>query len=486
MSPAAASPSQAEIPAAGADAPALRVSPSPRPAGRLALELAVPGSQSLAGYEAAVGRLSRNVKLPGFRKGRVPRPVLLQQLGPLRVRATALEELIENCFRQAVAQEGIKPLSQPELGEDFEVLLARFEPGQELVFSLEFDIEPSPSLKATRGLSAVVEPVNFDPAEVEKQLEQARRQLATLVPVEDRAAERGDVAEVSFEGRFSDSGEAIEGGSSDGMEVELEEGRMIPGFVEGILGMHPGESRTISCRFPASYPNAGAADREAEFALRLIELKTRELPALDDAFAQQASDRQTLAELRSELETRLRAQADQRQRSNRRAALLDALVEQLEVELPETLIQSEIRDLLEETADQMARQGVDVRKVFTAELVRGLRETSRTAAEQRLRQQLALQALAAAESISISEAAVETRLREVRRELGENSRVDPDLVRSSVRRELLQDALFEWLEAHSSLSDKPAAEPAGDGPDAVAADAAGATEPAQASEEPID
>ena len=143
MSPAAASPSQAETPAAGADAPALRVSPSPRPAGRLALELAVPGSRSLAGYEAAVGRLSRNVKLPGFRKGRVPRPVLLQQLGPARVRATALEELIESCFRQAVSQEGIKPLSQPDLAEDFAALLERFEPGQELVFSLEFDIEPN-------------------------------------------------------------------------------------------------------------------------------------------------------------------------------------------------------------------------------------------------------------------------------------------------------------------------------------------------------
>lgn len=486
MSPAAASPSQAETPAAGADAPALRVSPSPRPAGRLALELAVPGSQSLAGYEAAVGRLSRDIKLPGFRKGRVPRPVLLQQLGPARVRATALEELIENCFRRAVAQEGIKPLSQPELGEDFTVLLARFEPGQELVFSLEFDIEPSPSLKATRGLSASVEPVSFDPARVEEQLEQARRQLATLVPVEDRAAEHGDVAEVSFEGRFSDSGAAIEGGSSDGMEVELEEGRMIPGFVEGILGMRPGESRTISCRFPASYPNAEAADREAEFALRLIELKTRELPALDDAFAQQASDRQTLAELRSELETRLREQTEQRQRSNRRAALLDALVEQLEVELPETLIQDEIRDLLEETAGQMAQQGMDVRKVFTAELVRSLRQTSRGAAEQRLRHRLALDALAAAEAISISEAAVETRLREVRRELGENSRVDPDLLRSSLRRELLQEALFEWLEAHSTLSDKPAAEAAGAGPAVVAAGEAEAAEPALASEEPID
>ena len=110
--------------------------------------------------------------------------------------------------------------------------------------------------------------------------------LAALVPVEGRPAAMEDVARIRFSGTFADSGEAIEGGSSEGMEVELEEGRMIPGFVEGIIGMKPGDSRTVSCTFPESYPNQEAAGRKAEFAITLIELKTRELPPLDDAFAQ--------------------------------------------------------------------------------------------------------------------------------------------------------------------------------------------------------
>jgi trigger factor len=447
----------------------------------LAVEVGVPGSRCQASYEAAISKLSRSIRLPGFRQGKVPRPVLLQQIGPLRIRATALEDLVDSCFRDAVQQERIEALSRPELDGGFEAVLERFDPQADLTFTLELDIEPTPTLKTTRGLEAEAEPVAFDASRIDEQLDQARRQLATLVPVEGRAAERGDVAEVSFSGTFSDSGDAIEGGNSDGLEVELEEGRMIPGFVEGILGMKPGENRSISCRFPDSYPNQEAAGREADFAITLIELKTRELPALDDAFAQQASDKQTLEELRSELETRLREDAERRHRSNRQEALLEALVEQLQVELPETLIEEEIRALIEQTAGQIAQQGMDVRKLFTPDLVRSLRDTSRPEAEQRLRRNLALRALASAEEISLADADLEAKLREVRRGLSDSSRIDPDRLRAAVAEDLLREKLLEWLEAHSTVREKAPATPGsaetGSADDAPAA--SGSTQPAK-------
>jgi trigger factor len=425
--------------------------------------VAVPGGRCRASYDAALEKLSRSIKLPGFRKGKVPRPVLLQQIGPLRIRATALEDLVDSCFQDAVRQEKIEAIGRPELQEGFEVVLERFDPGADLTFTLELDVEPTPSLRRTRGLVVEAESVSFDPARVDEQLEDARKRLATLVPVEDRAAASGDVAEVSFQGTYVDNGEPIEGGSSDGMTVELEEGRMIPGFVEGILGMKPGDSRTVSCSFPESYPNEEAAGRKAEFAITLIELKTRELPALDDAFAQQASDKQTLAELRSELETRLREDAERRHRANRQDALLEALVEQLEVELPETLVQDEIRALIEQTAAQIAQQGMDVRKLFTPDLIRSLRDTSRPEAEQRLRRNLALRALASAESIAVSDEEVEAKVRELRRGLSESANIDPQRLRAAVVEDLLRDKLLEWLEANSTITEKaPAAEGASD------------------------
>jgi len=146
---------------------------------------------------------------------------------------------------------------------------------------------------------AEAEAVAYDPARIEELIEQSRKQLAALVPVEDRPAGRGDQAVVSFSGTYVDSGEAIEGGSADDLEVELEEGRMIPGFVEGILGMALGENREVSCRFPDDYPQEDARGREACFAMTLKDLKARELPELDDAFAQQASEKATLAEMRA-------------------------------------------------------------------------------------------------------------------------------------------------------------------------------------------
>lgn len=257
---------------------------------------------------------------------------------------------------------------------------------------------------------------------------------------------------------------------------------MIPGFVEGILGMAAGESRTVTCTFPESYPQADAAGREASFVITLLDLKTQDLPPLDDAFAQQASDKATLAELRADLETRLQEDAERRHRSNRHDALLAALVEQLEVELPETLVQEEVRALIEQTAGQIAQQGMDVKKLFTPELVRSLMDTSRPEAEQRLRRNLALRALAAAEAIEVAEKDLEAKLREVSRGLSDSNRIDPARLRAAVNEDLLRETLLEWLEANSTVTEKApaAAEQDGDAPEAAAGGKAGGKESTKA------
>jgi trigger factor len=443
--------------AAAPAASPLSIKASPRPGSRVALEVAIPGGRSQASYDAAVDKLSRSIKLPGFRKGKVPRPVLLQQIGPLRIRATALEDLVEVAFRDAVSQEMVAAIGRPELTEGFEVVLERFEPGSALTITLELDVEPTPKLKSTKGLKAEAEAISFDPARIDELIEQSRKQLATLVPVEGRPAASGDVAVLSFSGIYVDSGEAISGGSSDAMEVELEEGRMIPGFVEGVIDMAVGDSKTIDCQFPETYPQEEAAGRLARFEISLKDLKCRELPALDDAFAQQASDKTTLAELRSDLETRLKDDAERRAKASRHDALLAALVQELEVELPETLVQQEIRNLVEQTAGQIAQQGMDVKKLFTPDLVRSLMDTSRPEAEERLRRSLALKALAAAEAIEVEAKELETKIKEISRGLSQQGNIDPERLRLAVADDLLRDKLLEWLEANSTITEKPAA-----------------------------
>jgi trigger factor len=458
MSPAASTASQSE----------LKVSTSPRPGSRMAVEIGVPAGLTQSSHEQAVEKLSRTLKLPGFRKGKVPRAVLVQQIGAVRIRATALEELVDNVFRNALKQAEIPAIGQPSVDGGFEALLERFEPGKELSLTLEMDVEPTPSLKSTKGLKAEAESVSFDAARVDELIEQSRRQLATLVPVEKRAAESGDVAVINFSGTFADNGEAISGGSADAMEVELEDGRMIPGFVEGIIGMKPGDSKTVACQFPEEYPQEDAAGRKASFEITLTELKARELPALDDAFAQQASDKQTLAELRADLEERLKEDAERRNESNRHDALLAALVEQLEVELPETLVQEEIISLLEQTAGQLAQQGMDVKKLFTPQLIQSLRETSRPEAEERLKRSLALKALASAEKIEVAADEIEAKVKELSRGFSDNSRIDPARLRQAVQEDLMREKLMGWLESNSTITEK-APEAEGDKPKKAAA-----------------
>ena len=435
-------------------AAALNVTTESRPGSRLAVTVTLPGERTKAGYEDAITKLSRSVNLPGFRKGKVPRTVVVQQIGSLRIKATALENMVDAAWRDAIKQESLEPISQPDLTDGFEGLLESFQPGSDVSFTLEADIAPTPKLKSTKGLKAEFETVAYDASRVDAMIEDSRKQLATVVPVEGRAAEKGDIAVLGFKGTYTDDGSEIDGGSADSMDVDLEHGRMIPGFIEGVIGMKAGETKTVDCQFPDDYPKEDARSRKAAFEIELKDLKTRELPELDDAFAKQASEQETLADLRKDLEQRLKDDAERRQTSNRRDALVAALVEQLEVELPEALIQQESRNLLEQTAAQFAQQGMDVKSLFTPDLVRNLMQNSRPEAEERLRRSFALTALAEAESISVDDKAVDDKVEEVKKDLSADANIDPDRLRQAVMDDLIQDQLMGWLEENSTLTGK--------------------------------
>jgi len=435
-------------------AAALNVTTESRPGSRLAVTVTLPGERTKAGYDDAITKLSRSVNLPGFRKGKVPRTVVVQQIGSLRIKATALENLVDAAWRDAIKQESLEPISQPDLTDGFEGLLENFQPGSDVSFTLEADVAPTPTLKSTKGLKAEFETVAYDASRVDAMIEDSRKQLATVVPVEGRAAEKGDIAVLGFKGTYSDDGSDIDGGSADSMDVDLEHGRMIPGFIEGVIGMKAGETKTVDCQFPDDYPKEDARSRKAAFEIELKDLKTRELPELDDAFAKQASEQETLADLRKDLEQRLKDDAERRQTSNRRDALVAALVEQLEVELPEALIQQESRNLLEQTAAQFAQQGMDVKSLFTPDLVRNLMQNSRPEAEERLRRSFALTALAEAESISVDDKAVDDKVEEVKKDLSADANIDPNRLRQAVMDDLIQDQLMGWLEENSTLTEK--------------------------------
>jgi trigger factor len=431
----------------------MKVTQEKLPASQVALEIEIPPEMSKRAYEQVIQEFTRSVDIPGFRKGKVPRQVLIQRFGSSRIKAAAVEELVQDGIQQAVKQEEIEAIGSPQLKTSFDELVSRYEPGSALTFSATVDVQPEVTLNQHTGLQVQAEEVKYDPAKVDQVLEDYRSRSAALIPVEGRPAERGDVAVVDYVGRVTrDGGESEEfpGGQAEDFQVELVEGRFIEGFIDGIFGMNPGETKEVSVQFPEGYPQEDLAGQPAVFTITLKELKAKDLPELDDDFAQDISEFETLEELRNSLETRYREEAEETTKANKEAALIDALVQHLEVDLPETLVDRELEYMLTQTAMRLQNQGVDIKKLLTREVVTELRERSRPEAIGRIKRTLALGEVAKKESIQVDEDAVLTRMNEVMTQYGDRQ-FDPERLREVITEEILTEKIVSWLEEHSTI-----------------------------------
>lgn len=433
----------------------MKVTQEKLPASQIGLEIEITPEKSKQVYEQVVQQFSRSLNIPGFRRGKVPRHILLQRLGQTRLKATALEDLINESLQKAIEQENIEAIGNFELRSEFEQLLNQFEPGQPLTFLAAVDVEPEAKLGEYTGLQLKAEDVNYDAEQVDRVLEQYRAEKATLIPAEGRAAQLGDMALLDFQGRFAVAPEGeepqeIPGGKAEDFQVELQENQFIPGFIAGIIGMNPGETKEIAVDFPAEYGNQELAGEAAVFTITLKELKEKELPELDDDFAQEISEFETLAELRESLEKRFQEEHQSKITANKEGALLKALEEIVEVEIPETMISREVEYLMTQQAMQLSNYGIDIKQFFTKENIPGIRERSRPQAIERIKQSLALAQVAKQESISVEEAEILKEERKVMSQLKDKD-VDPDRLREVVEADLLKTKTLKWLEEHSTI-----------------------------------
>ena len=223
------------------------------PQSRIAIELEIPSSSCKSSINETINTISRSAKIPGFRVGKIPKQVIIQRLGMKQLHASALEKIIEKSWQEALKTKGIEPLSEPELVGGFETIIKEFDPEKVLKITLQTDVEPKLKLKKTKGIKVEVIKNKFDAKSVDEALEKSRMQLANIVPINNRAAKMGDIAVVSFDGIYKDTKEKIEGGSSESMDLELEKNKMIPGFVEGIVGMEINEEKKLTLKFPDDY-----------------------------------------------------------------------------------------------------------------------------------------------------------------------------------------------------------------------------------------
>ncbi|NES95987.1 MAG: trigger factor [Desertifilum sp. SIO1I2] len=432
----------------------MKVTQEKLPQSQMGLEIEVPAEMSKQAYDRVVQNMIRSANIPGFRKGKVPRQVLMQRFGARNLKAAAVEDLIQKVLPEAIEQEKIQAIGNYQLRSDMESLIEAYEPGQPLTFSAAVDVPPEVTLNQYTELTVQAEEVKYDADKVDRLLEEQRQRQATLIPVEGRSAQLGDVALVDFTGYTqSEDGERqeIPGGQAEDFEIELDQDRFIPGFVDGILGMNPGDTKEVIAQFPEDYPQEEVAGKSAQFQITLKELKEKELPELDDEFAQEVSEFETLEELRASLEKRYQDEADSKTKENKERSLLDELLNHIEVEIPESMIQREVDSMLTQTAMQLANQGLDIKRLFTAELIPQLRQQSRPEALKRIKRALTLAEIAKRESLSVEAEAIDAKVQEIMTEYAGRQELDPERLREAVEEDLIKEKILTWLEERCTV-----------------------------------
>jgi trigger factor len=301
--------------------------------------------------QQAARELGRQMRVPGFRKGKVPATVVIRRLGREAVLDEALRSSLGSWYADAIDGAGIAPVGEPNLDVPSEL------PGQgePLQFSIEIGVRPTAKLGEYKGLEVGRREPHVEDSQIDEEIERLRDRLATLETVE-RPAENGDHLVIDYAG--SVDGEEFEGGSGRDQLLELGSGRLVPGFEEQLIGAGAGDERTLTITFPEDYPATELAGREAQFAVTVNEVKEKRLPELDDEFASEAAGFDTIAELREDIARRLGEFDERAIEREFEDAVVEAAVAEAEVEVPERLVHARAHELLEDTFAALARQGI--------------------------------------------------------------------------------------------------------------------------------
>lgn len=311
------------------------------------MKVQVPAERVDQEVDSRLKSLGRKAKLPGFRPGKVPFKVMRQQYGD-QVRAEVVNEVVRSTWSEALEQESLRPAGGPEINS------INAEPGQELEYEAAFEIYPEIELKGIEGETIERPKVEIADEDVDAMIENLRRQHAEWKPVE-RAAKDGDQVVVDFEGKIN--GEPFEGGSGEGMEIELGGGRMLEDFEKGLKGVEAGQDKEIKVKFPKDYGSEDVAGKKAVFSVHVREVREQELPALDEAFCEKFVITEGGVErLRSEIRDNMDRELAETIRGKLREQALEKLLEKNEIDVPQAMVDQEIDSLKQ---DAMRRMGIN-------------------------------------------------------------------------------------------------------------------------------
>src|ERR1700750_3248312 len=367
------------------------------PESRVRVEAEVTPDEIERSVQRTAAAMGRDLRMPGFRKGKVPPPVVIQRMGREAIVDEAVRGQIGRWYLDAIDAAGIHPAGAPEL--DIGDLPAQ---GQPLTFSIEIGVRPEATLGTYKGVEVEKREPGADEEAVQGELDAPRERSARLETVDEPAGEK-DFIVMDYRGMLAR--EAFAGGEARDQLIELGSGRLVPGFEEQLVGAKAGEERTITITFPEDYGSEELKGREAEFAVTVNEVKRKELPELDDEFASDAAGFDTLDELREDIAAKLREADEGKVEAEFREAVLDAVVKDATVEVPDTLVEARARELWERMIHSLGHQGI-TREAYlqiSGKTEDEIIDDARPEAEQVLRREAVITAVIEAESIEPSD-----------------------------------------------------------------------------------
>lgn len=383
---------------------------------KVVLEIEVEEEKVREETEKAYQKLKNKLSIPGFRKGKAPRSLLEARYGRDVFLNEALDDLVSDAYVKAISENNIEPIDKPEIE------MVQLENDRPLIFKATVEVPPEVKLGEYKGVEVKKPVPEFDEEQVEKQIQSYRERSAELVPVDDEAVQMGHHVVIDFEGFIE--GTPFSGGKAEGYVLEIGSGHFIPGFEEQIVGMKKGEEKDIQVKFPEDYHTEEFAGKDAVFKVKLQEIKKKVLPAADDELAKKVSNFETIQELREDIANKLKSAAQDKADREYRAAVLEAVMANAEVDIPEKMIVKRAERMIKDFSDGLEQQGMEFAQYLqlanTSE--EKMKEEIKPEAENAVKADLVVKAVAEKEGISVSQEELEQEVAK----LAERYKQDPE------------------------------------------------------------
>ncbi len=386
------------------------------------LTIEVPAEKLEAAIETAYQKNKNKISVPGFRKGKVPRKMIEQMYGAAIFYEDAANELIPEAYEKALEECTEEIVSAPTVD------VIQIEAGKPFIFTAEVALKPEVTLGKYKGVKIDKVEVEVTEEEINEQIEKERENSARTITVEDRPVKDGDITTIDFEG-FVD-GKAFEGGKGTDYPLTIGSGAFIPGFEEQLIGAVLDEEKEVNVTFPEDYHAAELAGKPAVFKCVVKGIKEKELPELDDEFASEVSTFDTLAEYKEDVKKTLLAKKEDAAKSAKEEAVIEAVIEDAKMEIPDAMVETEQRQMLDEFAQRIQMQGISIDQYFqfTGTNPQMLLEQSKPQALKRIQSRLVLEAVAAAENLSANEEEYEEEVKK----MSEKYQMEPDKIKETL------------------------------------------------------